>query len=497
MRIVADHMADRQATEHEGEAGDMSGKSTALTLQRNSLVLPFIVAATYFMESLDTTIIATALPQMARSFRAGPNDVSLGMTAYMLTLATLIPISGWIADRYGTRKVFGSAVALFTLASILCGLADSVAGFTAARVLQGLGGAMMVPVGRMIVARNTDQSHMLRAISTITWPAIIAPLVGPTVGGFITTYASWHWVFFLNVPFAVAAFAAIAVFVPDHVGTRIRKLDLQGFVLSSSALILLLYGMELASRQDASLELAGAIIGAGLIIGLLAITHLHRADQPILDLAVFRVRTYAISVLWGGFARAGIEAVPYLSPLLFQIGFGLSAFHSGLLLVVSAAGNLGMKALVTPIVRRFGFRRVAIANGTFLSFTILAFAGLEPFTPKPVLCLVLFAYGVSRSLQLSTLITLSYADIPEDLKSAASTVWSTMQQMTTGLGIAFGAVCLRLGRFMPAGGALTGGHHNEIVAFQMAFVATAILTLMPTIAYWRLPHDAGVSFVMR
>ncbi len=387
--------------------------SAVRSVGRNSMVLPFIVAATYFMESLDTTVIATALPQMARSFHVGPNEVSLGMTAYMLTLAVLIPISGWIADQHGTRTVFGSAVVIFTIASVLCGSADSVLAFTAARVLQGVGGAMMVPVGRMIVARNTDQEHMLRAISTITWPAIVAPVVGPTVGGLITTYASWHWVFFLNVPFSIAAFAAIAIFVPNQPGRNVRKLDSRGFLLSSASLVLLLYGMELASRPDASLELAGAIIGAGIVVGLLAIFHLRKTSQPILDLVLFRVQTYKTSVWWGGFARAGIEAVPYLSPLLFQIGFGLSAFHSGLLLLVTATGNLGMKTLTTPIVRRFGFRKVAIANGTAVALSILAFACLAPSTPWPVLFIVLLAYGLSRSLQLSTMTTLSYADISD------------------------------------------------------------------------------------
>lgn len=469
----------------------MQKTSAARGVGRNSIILPFIVAATYFMESLDTTVIATALPQMARSFHVGPNEVSLGMTAYMLTLAVLIPISGWIADRHGARTVFSSAVVIFMIASILCGLADSVLTFTAARVLQGVGGAMMVPVGRMIVARNTDQEHMLRAVSTITWPAIIAPVVGPTVGGFITTYASWHWVFFLNVPFSVAALAAIVVFVPNQPGQGARRLDILGFLLSSASLVLLLYGMELASRQDTSLLLAGGIVGVGIIVGLLAIRHLQETSQPILNLAVFRVQTYTTSVWWGGFARAGIEAVPYLSPLLFQIGFGLSAFHSGLLLLVTATGNLGMKVLTTPIMRRFGFRAVAIANGTTVALTILAYAWLAPSTSRPVLFLVLFAYGLSRSLQLSTMTILSYADIAEDLKTSASTLWSTMQQMTTGLGIAFGAMCLRLASLLRTGGNSMGDHRFAIVDFQWAFAITALLTLLPTISYWRLPHDAG------
>ena len=460
---------------------------------RNSIVLPFIVAATFFMEYLDTTIIATALPQMARSFRVGPNEVSLGMTAYMLTLAVFIPISGWIADRCGARKVFASAVLVFTLASALCGFSTSVLTFTAARVLQGMGGAMMVPVGRMIVVRNTDPGHMMRAISTITWPGIVAPVVGPTVGGFITTYASWHWVFFLNLPFGLAALAAIVAFVPDQQGQGARKLDAPGFLLCGVALVSLLYGMELASQQEASLASAAGFLAAGIAVGLVAIAHLLKTAHPILNLAVFRTRSYATAVLWGSIARAGIESVPYLSPLLFQIGFGLSAFHSGLLLLITASGNLGMKIFVNPIMRRFGFRTVIVVNGVVVALTMLAFVWMTPGTPAPVLYAVLFAYGIARSLQLSTMSTLSFADIPEPLKSSSSTVWSTMQQVSIGMGIAFGAVCLRMANLAHASGDSTGYSQFTVADFHWAFAITALVTVLPTFVYRRLPHDAGRS----
>ena len=248
-------------------------------------VLPFIVAATFFMEYLDTTIIATALPQMSRSFGVGPNEVSLGMTAYMLTLAVFIPISGWVADRFGSRTVFGSALVVFTMASVLCGFSTGIASFTAARVLQGIGGAMMVPVGRMIVVRNTDKSRMMQAISTITWPAIVAPVIGPTLGGFITTYASWRWVFFLNIPFGVLALIAIAAWVPNQRDDRRRPLDAVGFVLSGAALISLLYGTELASHRDASIARAAGFMLAGLLIGAIAIRRFRTVRHPLLDLS--------------------------------------------------------------------------------------------------------------------------------------------------------------------------------------------------------------------
>ena len=458
--------------------------------------LPFIVAATFFMEYLDTTIVATALPQMARSFAVGPNEVSLGMTAYMLTLAVFIPVSGWIADRFGSRSVFGGALVLFTIASVLCGLSTGIGFFTAARVLQGLGGAMMVPVGRMIVVRNTDKSRLMKAISTITWPAIVAPVVGPTVGGFITTYASWHWVFFLNVPFGLAALAAIAKYVPNQRSGLRRSMDMGGFVLSGAALISLLYGTELASRQDARIAYAAGFILAGVILGSIAVRHFRRVRNPLLDLTTLGVPTYAVTVLWGSATRIGIEAVPYLAPLLFQIGFGLSAFQSGLLLLATAVGNLGMKVFTTPILQRFGFRTVAMFATATAAVIVAGYGWLFPSTPLAVMLLVLFVYGLARSLQFTTLATLAYADVDDPQKGPASTLWSVAQQMTVGMGIAFGALCLRISTTFDA------APRREAQAFVLgdfrwAFLAAGVLIAVSIVGYARLPADAGNAIAAR
>jgi EmrB/QacA subfamily drug resistance transporter len=458
--------------------------------------LPFIVAATFFMEYLDTTIVATALPQMARSFAVGPNEVSLGMTAYMLTLAVFIPVSGWIADRFGSRTVFGGALVLFTVASILCGLSTGLGFFTAARVLQGIGGAMMVPVGRMIVVRNTDKGRLMKAISTITWPAIVAPVVGPTVGGFITTYASWHWVFFLNVPFGLAALAAIAKYVPNQRDGLRRPIDVGGFVLSGAALISLLYGTELASRQDARIAYAAGCILAGITLGSAAVRHFHRVRDPLLDLSILRVPTYAVTVLWGSATRIGIEAVPYLAPLLFQIGFGLSAFQSGLLLVATAAGNLGMKAFTTRILQRFGFRAISMIASATAALFVAAYGWLFPSTPLAVMLVVLFVYGTARSLQFTTLATLAYADVDDPRKASASTLWSVAQQMTMGMGIAFGALCLRISAALGPAPRL---HSQAFVLgdFRWAFIAAGVLIAVSIFGYARLPADAGNTIAAR
>jgi EmrB/QacA subfamily drug resistance transporter len=460
-------------------------------------ILPFIVAATFFMEYLDTTIIATALPQMAVSFSVGPNEVSLGMTAYMLTLAVFIPISGWIADRFGSRTVFGSALVIFTIASVLCGFSTGIASFTAARVLQGIGGAMMVPVGRMIVVRNTDKSRLMRAISTITWPAIVAPMVGPTLGGFITTYASWHWVFFLNVPFGIAALFAIARYVPNQLDAARRPLDLKGFLLSGASLIALLYGTELASHQDASVVQAACFMFAGFVMGALAVRHFRRVQNPLLDLTTLRVPTYAVTVLWGSATRIGVEAVPYLAPLLFQIGFGLSAFHSGLLLLAAASGNLGMKLFTTPILRSFGFRTVAIVASAVAAAFVAVYGWLSPSTPLVATILVLFVYGVARSMQFTTLATLAYADVDDAQKASASTLWSVAQQMTIAMGIAFGALCLRLATSL---GRTEPGDPSRPFAlgdFRWAFIASSVLIFVSIVGYARLPRDAGNAIAAR
>lgn len=457
--------------------------------------LPYVVAATFFMEYLDTTIIATALPQMAQSFGVGPNELSLGMTAYMLTLAVFIPVSGWMADRFGSRTVFASAIVVFTLASALCGISTSVAQFTAARVLQGLGGAMMVPVGRLIVVRATDKSRLMKAISTITWPAIVAPVVGPSLGGFITTYASWHWVFLINVPFGAAALTAAWRLVRNERAGGDRPLDLMGFLISGAALTSLLYGTEIASHQESDVRTALAFVAGGIVLGGLSWRHMRGRAHPLLDFATLKVPTYAVTVITGSISRIGIEAVPYLLPLLFQIGFGLSAFQSGLLLLASAVGNLGMKALVNPILRRYGFRRVAVVNASLAGLLILACGTLLPATPLALTLVILFAYGVTRSMQFSTLAALAYADIPDDKKSPASTLWSVAQQMTIGMGIAFGALALRFASYlhghvdgsaqMPASPSFT------LSDFHAAFFIAGAVVLLSVTGYARMAHDAG------
>ncbi|MEX3843946.1 MFS transporter [Paraburkholderia sp. BR10882] len=450
--------------------------------------LPYLVAATFFMEYLDTTVIATALPQMARSFGIGPNSLSLGVTAYMLALAIFIPASGWVADRCGARTVFFSAVVTFTVASVLCGISQNVDEFVGARILQGIGGAMMVPVGRMIVVRSTEKSKLMQAISTITWPAIAAPVVGPPIGGFITTYASWRWIFLLNVPFGIAVLAAIAAIVPNLRGEQRRPLDVAGLVLSGAALTAILYGAELASQVGQNPWRAMALVAAGVAIGVVAFVHAKRHPYPLVDVSTLKVPTFSVTIVTGSITRIGIGAAPYLMPLMFQIGFGLSAFKSGLLLLASALGNLGMKALTTRILERWGFRLVSVVDVSVAGVSLIACGLLTPGTPLVIVLVVVFVYGMARSMQFSTLATLAYADVAQPQMSAASTLWSAAAQMTIGLGIAFGALALRVAANLNGE---TTGHVFTLDDFRLAFLAAGVLTLISVWGYAQMARDAG------
>ena len=457
----------------------------------HAMKLPYLVAATFFMEYLDTTIIATALPQMAETFGVGPNEVSMGMTAYMLALAVFIPISGWIADRFGSRTVFCTAIIIFTLASVLCGLSTSVETFTFARIIQGIGGALMVPVGRLIVVRNTEKSQLMQAISTITWPAIAAPVVGPPIGGFITTYASWEWIFLINVPFGIAALIAAAILVPNERSTEKRPLDVVGFLLSGATLTAILYGTELASQHNANVWFAISCVAAGLVLGVMTYRHASNRMHPLIDYSTLKVPTYSVTVITGSLTRIGIGAVPYLMPLIFQIGFGLSAFHSGLLLLASAIGNFGMKAFTSRILQRWGFRTVCIIDVFVAAGSTIACGFLTPTTPLFIILVVVFIYGLARSMQFTALATLAYADIPQPQMSTASTLWSAANQMTTGMGIAFGALSLQIAAWSRGGTDSTTEIIFTLQDFQWAFAAAGILTLISLPGYLKMSPDAG------
>jgi EmrB/QacA subfamily drug resistance transporter len=458
-------------------------------MARSPTFIALIVATAFFMEVLDGTIIATALPQMAISFHSSPLDLSIGMTAYLLSVTVFIPISGWVADRYGAAYVFGAAIVIFTAASALCGAASGLWPFTILRVLQGFGGALMVPVGRLVVLRSTDKQNLMRAIATITWPALVAPVVGPPIGGFITTFASWRWIFYLNVPIGVVGICLVARFIDNRRSDQRPPFDTMGFLLGGTALVCLTYGMELVGREQPQWALAAALLALTVPVGVFAVRHAKRAAHPLISLAPLEVRTYAVTMWAGTCFRIAVNAAPYLLPLMFQVGFGLSAFHAGLLILAGALANVGMKAWTSPILRGFGFRTVLVVNGVFTAATLAAYAVLAPQTPIAITLVVLFAGGLGRSLQYTALGTLSFADIPPALMSNAATFASMAQQMSSGLGIALGAILLKIAPLLHGGvgGSLAPGD------FRIAFCVTALLALAPVMQFCTLLPAAGAS----
>jgi EmrB/QacA subfamily drug resistance transporter len=451
--------------------------------------ISILVATAFFMENLDGTVIATALPDMGKSFHANPVDLNIGMTAYMLMLAVFIPISGWVADRVGARTVFVSAIAVFTASSILCGLSTGIVTFTGARVIQGIGGAMMVPVGRLVVLRTTEKHNLIDAITFITWPALIAPVVGPPVGGFITTYASWHWIFFLNVPIGIVGMALSARIIPNLKGAEIKPFDWIGFVLSASACVSFVYGMELVGRESARWQPTVAYLIAGCVLGVLSVLYFLRARAPLLNLGLLKIKTFGISLQGGSLFRLAISVSPFLLPLMFQVGFGLNAFQSGLLMLGLFTGNLLMKSVVTPILRRFGFRNVLTTNGILHAILMASCALLYPRTATVLVLFVLFLNGLSRSMQFTAVGTLAFADIAKPDMSSATSFFSMITQMSMGMGVAVGAIALRIAGFL-TGNSMGAPTTKE---FHVAFLLVAVLCIVATLDCFILDADAGAA----
>ncbi|MBV8041958.1 MFS transporter [Pluralibacter sp.] len=449
-----------------------------------------LVAGAFFMEFLDGTVIATALPDMAASFGVQAVALNVGISAYLITLAVLIPASGWIADRFGARKIFSLALAVFTLASIFCGFATSVDNFVAMRILQGVGGALMVPVGRLAVLRTTPKHQLITAIATLTWPALVAPIIGPPLGGFITSYASWRWIFFINVPLGILAIVLALRIIPDIGDESRRPFDLPGFVATAVAMVSLVYAMETLGAAHSRLSVSLTLFVIGITTFLFALYHFRRTAWPMIRLDALKIPTFRVTLYGGSLFRASISAVPFLLPLLFQVGFGMDPFHAGLLVLAVFVGNLTIKPATTPLIRWLGFRKLLLVNGMLNVLALLACAWLTPSTPVWVTLLMLYLGGVFRSIQFTGVSTLAFADVPSEQMSYANTLFSTATQLAVGLGITLGAIGIRLGEKIAEEFALTT---IPGISFRLAFVFIALICLVGMVDTLTLTKEAGSS----
>ena len=455
-------------------------------MQRSKL-LPLIVACALFMENTDSTVIATSLPVIAKSLGEDPIALKLALTSYLVSLAVFIPISGWMADRFGARTIFRSALCVFMLGSLLCAVSNSLGAFVGARFIQGMGGAMMVPVGRLVILRSVSKSEIVGALAYLTIPALVGPVVGPPLGGFITTYFDWRWIFLINIPIGLIGIVLASLFFEDVREEDVPPLDIRGFLLSSFGFASLMLGLNTGGRH----LVPEAVSYACVLGGAAALTaywfHAQRVSYPVLNLSLFRIPTFRIGVIGGSIFRTGIGAIPFLLPLMLQLGFGLDALQSGLITFVSAAGALIMKTLARTILSRFGFRRVLIVNSV-IGAAFLASSGLfTPTTPHAIMLSVLLVGGCFRSLQFTGINALSYADVSNREMSSATSMSSVAQQLALSMGVTIGAFALEGANLLHGGKALGAGD------FWPAFLIVGLISASSSLWMTQLAPDAGAE----
>ncbi|RIK97713.1 MAG: MFS transporter [Proteobacteria bacterium] len=448
-------------------------------------VIPLIVAAALFMENMDATVIATSLPAIAADIGTSPLTLKLAITSYLLSLAVFIPASGWTADRFGARTVFSAAIAVFMLGSIGCALASSINDFVIARVVQGLGGAMMTPVGRLVLLRSIDKSALVNAMAWVTVPALIGPVVGPPLGGFITTYFSWHWIFLINIPIGLVGIFMAQRYIDPIRSDHPDRFDLVGMLLAGLGLGGMAFGLSVAGLGLVPWQGLVALIGCGAIFTALYVRHARRTDSPVLDFSLMRLPTMYASILGGFLFRLGIGALPFLLPLLMQLGFGLSPFQSGLVTFTSAVGSMGMKTLAARIIRAFGFRNIMMVNAVVSAIFLAACALFTVTTPLLLIVIILMVGGFFRSLQFTALNTLAYADVEPAKMSRATTLVSVNQQLAVSAGVALGAFSVE------ATMSLRQAADLDADQFGPAFVIVAIFAALSAYFYYRMPANAG------
>ena len=453
-------------------------------------MLPLIVACALFIENMDSTVLSTSLPAIAGDLGTEPIALKLALTTYLLSLAVFIPVSGWVADRFGARTTFMTAIAVFLLGSIGCAFSDSLGALVAARFVQGTGGAMMVPVGRLVLLRTVPKHDLVQALSWLTIPALVGPMAGPPLGGFITTYFDWRWIFLINLPIGMLGIALAWRFIPNVRGNA-PPLDWLGFALAGGGLGTALFGFSTFGGHLVPVEIAAATLVLGLASLAGYVWHARRHPQPLLDLNLLRLATYRAGVVGGSLFRIGIGAPPFLLPLMLQLGFGLSPVQSGLLTFVSAMGAIFMKTLAARILKRFGFRRVLFCNALAASAMLCAFGLFRPSTPHLFIMGALLISGCFRSLQFTSLNAISYAEVDSPRMGQASSLSGMLQQLALSLGVAIGGYLLEIV------GALAGRESTDVQNFYWAFLGVGLVSATSAWWMWQLPRHAGAEMAGR
>ncbi|MCP5412277.1 MAG: multidrug efflux MFS transporter [Alphaproteobacteria bacterium] len=448
--------------------------------------IALIVGAAMFMEQLDGTVLATALPSMAHELGVAAPSLSIALTSYLISLAIFIPVSGRVADRFGARTVFRGAIVVFTLGSILCGQAPNVPLLVAARFFQGIGGALMLPVGRLVLMRSVAKRDLIQATSWVLIPAVVGPILGPPLGGFIVTYLNWRWIFYINVPIGILGVYLVSRYIADTKEDGPRGFDIPGMVLSALSLGLLLFGFELASHRE-TVTMALVLLGIGALAGVGYVAYARSATDPILDISLMKIPTYGTSVIAGAITRITQGAHPYLLPLMMQLGFGFSAAQSGLMTFATALGSIAAKPVAPTILRRFGFRDTLMVNGFFASAGYAICGLFRPGWPPLLMFGLMLLSGFFMSIQFTGYNTIAYDEIPPERMGTATSFYTTFQQLMLSMGICAGAAALEGAMFL-------GGHvHPAFGDFTAAFWTVALISLTATIWNRRFSHEAGTE----
>jgi EmrB/QacA subfamily drug resistance transporter len=454
-------------------------------------IIPLIIAVALFMENMDSTVIATSLPAIAADIGTNPLALKLAVTSYLLSLAIFIPASGWTVDRFGARTVFRAAIAVFVIGSIGCAFSSSLTDFVIARIVQGMGGAMMTPVGRLVLVRSIPKRELVSAMAWVTTPALIGPVLGPPVGGFITTYATWHWIFIINVPIGLLGIVLATRYIEDIRAEKHERFDIAGMVLAGLGIAGIAFGLSVLGMNFLPWTVVASLVGGGAIFFAAYIVHARHTPTPALDLTLFRQRTFRSSVVGGFIFRIGIGALPFLLPLMLQVGFGMSPFQSGMITFASALGALSMKVAATTILRRFGFRTVLVANAIISAAFLAACASFTQTTPVAAMLALLLVGGFFRSLQFTSVNTLAYAEIENARVSRATALVSVAQQLAISAGVALGALAVEITV------AVRGHSALEAMDFPPAFLAVAVISALSVLFFVRLSPDAGAELADR